>query len=90
MKTLAQLNNSITSLNETQLNAMMMSERFHADVQRALQEVLFEGWSVAHVSNRKGQAVLAFRVRDDVLTINDASGADITDMYRMVSAQRAH
>ncbi len=89
MKTLAQLNN-IPSLNETQLNAMMLSERFHADVQKALQDVLFEGWSVAHVSNRRGQAVLAFRVRDDVLTVRDASGADITDIYRKVASQRIH
>ena len=68
-------------MNITQLKAMLASKRIHDQIIKARSNVFYHNFSVDHILNRKGEAVLAFRVRDDKLCITDKSGSDVTKLF---------
>ena len=68
-------------MNITQLKAMLASKRVRGQLINVWSNVFYHNFSVDHILNRKGEAVLAFRVRDDKLCITDKSGSDITKLF---------
>lgn len=68
-------------MNTPQIKAMLASKRIHDQIVKAWSNVFYHRFSVDHLLNRKGEAVLAFRVRDDKLCITDKSGSDVTELF---------
>ena len=68
-------------MNITQIKAMLVSKRVHDQIVKAWSNVFYHHFSVDHILNRRGEAVLAFRVRDDKLYITDRSGSDVTELF---------
>ena len=68
-------------MNSTQLKAMLASKKIHYQIIKVWSNVFYHRFSVDHILNRKGEAVLAFRIRDDKLCITDKSGSDVTELF---------
>ena len=68
-------------MNTTQLKAMLASKRVRGQLINVWSNVFYHHFSVDHILNRKGEAVLAFRVRDGRLCITDKSGSDVTKLF---------
>ena len=68
-------------MNITQMKAILASKRIHDQIVKVWSNVFYHRFSVDHILNRKGEAVLAFSVRDDRLCITDKSGSDVTKLF---------
>lgn len=58
-------------LSASQLTAMLVSKRIHDQIVSVWTNLFFNGYSVDHIYDRKGNGVLAFRIRDNALQVRD-------------------
>jgi len=76
-------------ITSTQLKAMIASKRIHDQIVSVWSNIFYNKHSVGHITNRFGEAVLAFRIRDNALQVTDRSGNNVTELFLSVNKELA-